>query len=415
MKAAEKDFRAGAGTGTIRFDERMFPLEGFCRVHDAPHVRALIFGNEELAAILSVELVFMPEELIDHCKKLLKELADIPENRIWVQVTNAISTPHAPDAEREKEKRALYDSAVKSAVSSAVNDAAAALSPAKLGIGLCVSDVIENRDIRTPEGVWIGRNGYGPTNRVANILRFEGRNGQLLALLINFAMKSAVLDNSHRREGRRQVSADAAGYACATLEKNLGAPVLYSMSAAGDQVTQEMAIYNKLEADGTLTVRDLGVEAGLSMVRRIGSTLAMDVLSVANGIECDAVERSVLVADRAFPWQGKVPDNARPRRGVVFLPGPEKNVDVSVMRLGPAVLVACKPEVNCITELQLRAHCPAKHTLLLTMVNGGIKYMPDKASYNDCTWEALSSPLMPGAAEKFVQVACDLAAELNGA
>jgi hypothetical protein len=37
------------------------------------------------------------------------------------------------------------------------------------------------------------------------------------------------------------------------------------------------------------------------------------------------------------------------------------------------------------------------------MVNGGMKYMPDKASYDNNTWEAQSSMLMPGAAEAFVE------------
>ena len=42
------------------------------------------------------------------------------------------------------------------------------------------------------------------------------------------------------------------------------------------------------------------------------------------------------------------------------------------------------------------------------MINGGMKYMPDKKSYDELHWEALSSMLMPGAAEKFVETALEI-------
>ena len=45
------------------------------------------------------------------------------------------------------------------------------------------------------------------------------------------------------------------------------------------------------------------------------------------------------------------------------------------------------------------------------MVGGGMKYMPDQASYERLSWEALTSMLMPGAAEKFVDTAIQLLEE----
>ena len=66
-------------------------------------------------------------------------------------------------------------------------------------------------------------------------------------------------------------------------------------------------------------------------------------------------------------------------------------------------LVAVKPEVNVITEKQLQEWSPFETTLLLSMVNGGLKYMPDAGSYERCTWESQSAMLMPGAAERWVE------------
>ena len=42
------------------------------------------------------------------------------------------------------------------------------------------------------------------------------------------------------------------------------------------------------------------------------------------------------------------------------------------------------------------------------MVNGGMKYMPEKEAYEQVKWEAQSAMLLPGAAEKFIAVVVEL-------
>lgn len=410
MATSEKQkFRAGAGTGTIRFPEELFPLEGFCQVHDDPHARVLLLGGNELAAIVSIELVFTPKEVIQHCKERLQRTFGISPERVWVHTTHVISTPHAP----EGEKRGLFLEAVYAAVDEAVAGAEATLQHARIGVGLCISDLIENRDIMTPDGPWIGRNGYGPTNKLLTLLRFESMNHQPIAFLINYALKPSVLDNAGMERRERQVSSDAPGYACTVLEGALHAPTLFATSAAGDQIPRETALYYELQEDGSLVLRDLGVEAGFAMVKRLGSELAVDVLKIAENIQCVVLDRPVHLVQRQFLWKTKRPVEMKPQHRIDYVEGPESPITVSVMRIGPLMLVACKPEINCITELHLRARCLSKYTLFFSMVDGGMKYMPDSKSYVDNTWEAMRSRFMPGAAEKFVQVAADLSRELS--
>ena len=52
-------------------------------------------------------------------------------------------------------------------------------------------------------------------------------------------------------------------------------------------------------------------------------------------------------------------------------------------------------------------------TALLSMVNGGMKYMPDITGFERCTWEAGSSGLMPGSAERWVEKALELEKKLK--
>ena len=73
-----------------------------------------------------------------------------------------------------------------------------------------------------------------------------------------------------------------------------------------------------------------------------------------------------------------------------------------MFRLGNTAFVAAKPEINCVTERELMEKSPFERTVLISMVNGDMKYMPDQSSFDRGTWEAQSAMLMPGAAEQLV-------------
>ena len=50
---------------------------------------------------------------------------------------------------------------------------------------------------------------------------------------------------------------------------------------------------------------------------------------------------------------------------------------------------------------------------VVTLWNGGAKYMADAASYDRITYEAQNSPFMKGAAELLVKCAGELLAEVD--
>ena len=66
------------------------------------------------------------------------------------------------------------------------------------------------------------------------------------------------------------------------------------------------------------------------------------------------------------------------------------------------IIVGTRPEINCKTELELKEASPVARTLLMMMVNGGMKYMPDASSYDRITWESQTASLARGAAEAWV-------------
>lgn len=414
---------AGAGCGTIHFPEALFPMEGFRGVHDAPVARVLALGCGEKAALVSLELVMLPPEFVDMVKSIVSEQTGTKKENIWVHTTHAITTPHAPHApigmggveleippevQRElKAKLALYTDAVVGAVRQAARDAAQAFRPAKLGLGQGRSHICINRDMETPFGWWIGQNPVGKTNAYFDLLRFDDEQGRPIAAVITGGLKPTTIDNSQMQENQRLVCADVPGLVCRLAEEKIGAPVLYFMGAAGDQVPKEQALLDEVLPDGTVKTHDYGVEAGLEMVERLGHQMAEDILPAMASIVCDKEEMPISVGKTSLTWGGKARAPMMPRKTANFSYERDLTVDGNVMLLGDIAFVGLKPEVNCITGEQLKERSPFLETILISMVDGGQKYMPDAAAYEAVTWEAQSSMFMPGAAEAWVEAVCD--------
>ena len=412
---------AGAGAAPIRFPQELFPMEGFRAVHDDPNARILLLEGGVRVAIACLELVMLPNESIDKVKGIISSLTETEPENIWVHVTHVITTPHAPHApmgmggvpleisEEEKKtleyKLNLFNSAVEDAVTEAAREAAKNFRPAKMGVGTGECGVNVNRDVSTPHGWWINFAPEGPSNHTATILRFEDMEGGNIAALISYGLKPCAIDNSEMDVGNRLVSSDVPGLACSLLEEQFGAPCLFAMSAAGDQVPLEQAWYDVVNDDGTVRKVDIGVQAGLEIVDRLGHRMARELAPVLENTVCDRCVSEIRKDQGFIEWEGKGRNQMVPTLKAEYVPKGTHQVDVVVMTIGDVAFVAVKPEVNTVTEAQLQAASPYTHTLLMSMVNGGFKYMPDLASYEHYSWEAQNCALMPGAAEAWVKEA----------
>ena len=80
-------------------------------------------------------------------------------------------------------------------------------------------------------------------------------------------------------------------------------------------------------------------------------------------------------------------------------------MDVWAMTLGCLAFAFAKPEMTPPTENLIREKSPFNDTFLITMTNGGMKYMPDESAYQRFAWEAQSAPVACGAAEKYAETA----------
>ena len=188
-----------------------------------------------------------------------------------------------------------------------------------------------------------------------------------------------------------------------------------SVAPSEVEITQEMLKAWEAEAvsgytieweDGKPVTRDLGVEQGLAWVQELGQQMAEDALAIGRTVICEDLSGDISCANDSITWAGKGRSKMEPAKQTEYIPEGEKQVPVSVLKIGNDIaFVATQPEMNAVTERQLQEKSPIQNTLLVTMVNGGMKYLPDQDSFDQVTWEALSSMLMPGGAEELIRKA----------
>ena len=419
--------KIGAGNATINFESELLNIEGFKGIHDLPKLSVLVLEQNDVKfVIVSVEIVMIWDDFVKRIRNAVANVVDTPLENVWIHMTHAITTPHAPGGpmiglggeekklskeeqekrDNEMSKRKLYEDAIFFALIDALKSAYN-LKEAKMLVGTSKCSVVKNRDIFTKNGWWIGSGGNGEVNDEMTVISFKDSVGNYLCHIVCFDMKPCVIDNSEMDTGNRLISADAPGMMCRKLEEKYCCPVLYITGAAGDIVPEKTAWFDTINSSGEIETVDLGVNAGLAFVDEIGTKMIVAANKAIDLAAFNNVDR-LIISSTEFKWPSKGRIPMHPYKELAFEVEGTKEVSVGTLVLGDFAIVAGKPEINVITGKQLSGGSKYKYTVYASMINGGMKYMPDKKSYDELHWEALSSMLMPGAAEKFVETALEI-------
>ena len=372
----EYKLRAGAGKAEIVFPAEMFPTDNLVGVHDAPAVRVLVLDSGIRVAIVSAEMVNLGEDQVDDARKAVEELTGTPYENVWVHVTHAITTPHAPGGPNfgkprmpgqpapppgikkdplAGEKRAMFVSAVSKAVRTAAAEAAASFRDAKIGAAKGDCMVNSNRDVETPFGWWVNIAPNELSNKTMTVIRVDDLEGKTIGLLMSYGLKPCAIDQAGRRDDTALVSADVPGVACRMVEEAYNAPCLFCMSAAGDQVPREQASLEFVGEDGTAVMEDYGYEKGLEIVARLGAEMGRDAVAIAGKAVCEddtapvAITRGNAILDTC----ASAGRSRGPQKNVEFKTDGKTLLGAEAIRVGEIAFVAVKPEVNAQTEKEL--------------------------------------------------------------
>ena len=408
---AQDGFRAGAGNAVIEIPAAAFPTsDGFTASHDALHAKVILFDDgKKRVGILVVDQTSITEESIARMKEILQQHAKVAAEDSLVIASHTFSSPHViasfAHSDAERARLAVLRQSIEGAVADAAQRAAQNLQPAKMGYGQGASNVNVSRDVETPRGWWLGADAAGYADHSVHVLRVDGSDGKPISMLVNYAVQSSIMDHSTMQAGGFETSADLQGEAMRYIEHYYGdkATSLFLIGAAGDQAPLLMANRYVQGADGNTTRVDLH-DAGFTLVQAEGERLGADVVRVADVISASA-GGSIEILRSSFEVDGQKKERGLPNaplKNYTFEKEGKVSVPVVVLRVGDLALVGVRGELSARLGAEIRTRSPFKNTMVVTLVDGGAKYMPDASSYDRITYEARNSGYARGAAEETV-------------
>lgn len=401
--------KVGAGRATIALDD-ILPFDGFGEVHDDLHARAAVFEAGERACVVSLEVTSLKPNMVALLRKEASTAAACPEENVWICVTHTFSAPHVRtpehlDSSAEVEKNERLVEAYAAAVRQAASMAVASVVEARLQVASGPMSINVNRDVKTPAGWWLGSNPEGFSNReVRALVALRSQDESPLCVLFSADVQSSVLDRSTTSDGRRVVSGDLAGRAATYVEQGFsGCVALFVVGCAGDQAPVKQAVTQEVTPSGEVVRHDVH-EAGFEMVERLGRQLGNELVSALVGAYDLSGDAVASTSHRLVcPGQGRADfSGLSPHASYAYLPAEPVTTMVSVLSIGELVLVGVEPELSSLLGSRLR-HEATGPMDVLTMVNGGAKYLPDAGAYDKITYEAMNSGFAKGSDEVLAQ------------
>ena len=367
------------------------PFDG---VHDRIYLRALVVDNGiHTAAIVASDLLEYGDTTV--VRDRVTQEVGIPADHIIITASHAHNTPRvgsvSPGATAYKGGPATqaYTKVIYDQIVAVVQQAKAALQPARVGIGTGQAAVNTNRDEYTTEGWKLGVNPNGPSDKTVWVVKFETTSGDPIAILMNYAVHAVVLgpDNT-------LVSGDLAGVAERYVEQYYDDKVvaLWTIGAAGDQNPKYMSW------DTTYSQKDR--EPGYPLMNALGQIVGEEVVRVAAQIDRMTPMARIEAEGKVISCPAAPPKR---RRGGKDVPQVDSlDIYLGLVMINHIAITSVSGEVATNIYYHLRKDSPFTHTMMITMANDRIGYIIEDAAYETPTFEALGTPLQPGTAEKAI-------------
>jgi neutral ceramidase len=246
----------------------------------------------------------------------------------------------------------------------------------------------------------LGRNPYGITDKEVLVMKVANRDGQVAAVLFDYAVHSTSLGSKNYI-----ISGDVLGLAEQFVETYLGREVIAPAFAG---------------ASGNINPWSRGLEgfnteSGWIPEPVLSATmLGEEVVNVLNGIDGgpgDSLRRTTSGEIKTACVTLELPGK---RKGELTVTEdcPPTPLNIIVARVGEIGFVGLGAEVLTEIGMSIKAGSPFKHTFVITHCNGAVGYLPPEHLYVEGGYEIKSSPFAPQAAERVVRRAVAMLHEL---
>jgi hypothetical protein len=245
------------------------------------------------------------------------------------------------------------------------------------------------------------------------ILKVEQVNGKVLAVLVNFAIHLDTI-------GGTEISADFPAFLAEVLKTVYGpqTEVLFGLGTCGN--LNHINVSKEEKEQGFETAERIGYALASSVIKEdpalelaSSETLKVGHKKVALAIpeytkkEFDQAE---INARKTSDLHASTPEirEAMKILRVQRKQGQPFQVEVQTVGLDDLGIVALPGEVFVELGLDIKKQSPYKHTMILTLTNNELGYVPNADAFQYGAYEVEVSNIAEGEGEKLVEAAVDL-------
>jgi hypothetical protein len=430
------DLRVGRAAVPITPPAGM-PMGGYYRVryatgvHDDLHAKALVLEQSGAkAAIVACDLVSLPRRFVDEARRLIQEQTGIDGSRVMISATHAHTSPEMGGrATNLDPKNAAiakeWWGSLAGKIAESVRLADSRLTTARVRAGIGHEDSVAfNRRFHMKDGT-VGWNPgkrnpnivrpAGPIDPDVGVLHFESASGQPLATFVNHALHLDTV-------GGEEFSSDYP-YTIAKILDAVNGPehvTLFTMGTSGN--------VNHID------VRSAAPQKGHGEAARIGAILAAEVLRTMKRLKpvetsalqvrhetvqlplnthdaSDVEKARQVVANYGKPGAAPFLEQVKAFRVLNVAERESKPLDaeVQVIALGDQVAwVGLPGEIFVELGKAIKLASPFPYTVISTLANGSVGYVPDRKAYPQGNYEVVSARMAAGSGEALVDTATRL-------
>lgn len=347
--------------------------------------------------IISTDICLVSPSQYDKLAARLKSQYKINPMNLWWAATHTHSAPEVGPAglpavflgDRYKHDFDVkYTDLVEQKLIDGIVTARKNLAPARLGVGWGHANANINRRARDENGkTTLGMNPDGPVDRRIGMLRLEKENGNLLALIANYAIHGTVMSGENLK-----ISGDAPGVVSEYVEQKTGVPLLFINGAAGD-IAPIYSVYPSPRAGHLDHFKVLLGDKILEASKSITAT-TNEVTLRTGGTVVETPRKEGL------SWPEDLGNYTRTTStGVKMV-----RLPVRFLKINDDVAIWSAPlELFCEISNDIRDHSPFPYTFYFGYTNGWLGYLLAEEEIKYGGYETTVSPYAPGAAKTLTE------------
>lgn len=429
---AAVDITPDVGTPMQAPQRPPFAVKPAAAAHDPLHVKAIVLASgQRKAALVVCDLTSLPVALIAEARQQIVARTDLDPLTVMISATHTHTAPQIRPRfvtradEAARQKTLAYVESLPGQIAEAVRLASERLVPASVSVANGREEsmsfnrryVMRDGSVQTNPGkadpAQLHRivRPAGPIDPDVAVVTFDGMDGEPLATLVNFAIHLDTL-------GGNQPSADFP-FQISNLLGSVRGPQLLTVFSAG--AAGNINHYDLLDPDR------IHREKNLAECTRLGTILGAEVLrsyrrlvSLPVGALCVAREvvRLDMPEEKGRDLAARYGQAAQFFDGevTVYSTGGKQSFDAEVQAIAlgdDLAFVGFPGEMFVEHGLALKRASPFRHTIVHTLANGSIGYVPDRKAYGHGAYEDTATRCAPGGGEKLVEAATRLLVSLK--